>query len=66
MTPNSKYMTLILKDGYYYKDIVSKRHVSLKKDNMPFIKSHFDEHHINFDISKMGSMEARNIIRKNK
>jgi len=57
-TPNSKYMTLILKDGYYYKDIVSKRHVSLKKDNMPFIKSHFDEHHINFDISKMGSMET--------
>ncbi len=55
-TPNSKYMSLILKDGHYYKDIVAKRHVPLRKDNMPFIKSHFDEHHLNFDISGMDDM----------
>jgi len=55
-TPNSKYMTLILKDGNYYKDIISKKQVSNAKDRMPFIKSHFDEHQINFDVSKMDDM----------
>ena len=55
-TPNSKYMTLILKDGHYYKDIVADRHTTIKKDNMPFIKSHFEEHQINFDISGKDEM----------
>ena len=49
-TPNSKYMTLVLKDGHYYKDVISKRHLSIEKDPMPFVKSHFDEHQINFDV----------------
>lgn len=55
-TPNSKYMTLVLKDGHYYKDIIAKRHISLKKDNMPFVNSQFDEHQINFDISGLDDM----------
>lgn len=57
-TPNSKYMTLILKDGHYYKDIIPKRHTPFVKDRMPFIKSHFDEHEINFDISGLDDMET--------
>jgi len=54
--PGSKYMTLILKDGYYYDDIKQKRIPAFIKDPMPFIKSHFKEHHINFDISGLDKM----------
>ncbi|HFS66836.1 MAG TPA: YjgP/YjgQ family permease, partial [Flavobacteriia bacterium] len=49
--PGSKYMTLVLKNGYYYDDIKQNRIPAFLKDPMPFIKSHFDEHQINFDIS---------------
>jgi len=58
--PNSKYMTLVLNDGNYYKDIIARRRLSLKKDNMPFIKSHFDEYQINFDISGMNDLDDDN------
>ncbi|MEE9349979.1 MAG: LptF/LptG family permease [Flavobacteriaceae bacterium] len=54
--PNSKYMTLILKDGHYYKDILEKGYRPIK-DNMPFIKSHFKEHQINFDISNLDDFD---------
>ncbi len=61
-TNNSKYMTLILKDGYYFKDIISKKYKTLKKDNMPFINAHFKEHQINFDISNLDDFENDNKI----
>jgi lipopolysaccharide export system permease protein len=56
-TEGSKYMTLILKDGYYHEDIIQKRRRSISKDEMPFIKSHFDEHQINFDISAFDNFD---------
>jgi lipopolysaccharide export system permease protein len=58
-TPGSKYMTLILKDGHYVEDLKSKGKgtVSLKNDRMPFVKSEFDEHQINFDISELDKLE---------
>jgi len=57
-TPTSKYMTLVLKDGNYYKDLIAKRNVSLQRDQMPFIKSHFTEHQINFDISGLDDLDT--------
>lgn len=54
--PGSKYMTLVLKDGYYYEDIKTKRIPAFLKDPMPFVKSHFDEHQLNFDISGLDKM----------
>lgn len=54
--PGSKYMTLVLKDGYYYEDIKQKRIPAFLKDPMPFVKSHFDEHQLNFDISGLDKM----------
>ncbi len=54
-TPGSKYMALILKDGFYMEDI-AKKGVTLNKDNMPFIKSSFKEYQINFDISTLDEM----------
>ncbi len=59
---NSKYMTLILKDGYYYKDVIPKKYRSLINDNMPFINSHFDEHQINFDIGSLDNFDNSNKI----
>ncbi len=57
--PGSKYMTLILKDGYYFDDIKQKKNFSLTKDKMPFIKSHFSEHQINFDISDLDKIDDK-------
>lgn len=58
-TPGSKYMTLILKNGHYVEDIKSTGKNSRKKDNMPFVKSHFAEHQINFDISKLDKLDDK-------
>jgi lipopolysaccharide export system permease protein len=55
-TPGSKYMTLVLKDGYYYEDIKPKRRPSFANDPMPFVKSHFKEHQLNFDISGLDKL----------
>ena len=57
--PGSKYMTLILKDGYYYEDIKPKRIPVFFKDPMPFVKAHFDEHQLNFDISGLDKMSDK-------
>ncbi len=57
--PGSKYMTLTLYDGYYYDDIIQRRTASFKKDKMPFIKSHFSEHQLNFDISGLDKVDDK-------
>jgi len=57
--PGSKYMTLVLKDGYYYEDIKQKRIPAFLNDPMPFVKSHFDEHQLNFDISGLDKMSDK-------
>ena len=46
----SKYMTLILYDGYYYEEHFSKFEVS-KVNKMPASSAHFKEYALNIDIS---------------
>ncbi|MCF6350208.1 MAG: LptF/LptG family permease [Flavobacteriaceae bacterium] len=57
-TPGSKYMTLVLKNGYYVEDINEKT-LTLNNDKMPSVKSSFKEHQINFDISKLDKIDDK-------
>jgi len=55
----SKYMTIILKDGYHYEDLTKPRQSFAKSLNMPGTKAHFDEYTVNIDISKLSDINAR-------
>ncbi len=48
---DSNILKLILRDGYYYEDIVPKKHEERKK--MPFAKSSFRQYVINIDLSML-------------
>ncbi|MFC2110388.1 LptF/LptG family permease, partial [Bacteroidota bacterium] len=47
----SKYMTLHLTDGYYYKDHTEDRKKRKEKDKMPGSAAKFDTYKVNIDIS---------------
>ena len=54
----SKYMTLVVENGYHYEDIIPKRRTYQRTKSMPFTKSFFDEYTVNIDISKLSDMSA--------
>lgn len=49
----SNILKLVLKDGYYYEDIIPKKYEDRKK--LPFAKSSFKKYIINIDLSKLNS-----------
>ena len=55
----SKYMTLVLKDGYHYEELAENRKSYKEKKKMPATKAHFDESTINIDISKLNNTSIR-------
>lgn len=52
----SKYMTLILNDGYHYEDLSESRRNYKETQKMPGTKSKFDEYTFNIDISTLDNM----------
>ncbi len=55
----SKYMTLILKDGYHYEELINRKNRAfVKNKNMPGTKAHFDEYTVNIDISDLSDINA--------
>ena len=50
---NSNILKLVLKDGYYYEDIIPKKFEDRNK--VPFAKSEFKIYVINIDLSKLNS-----------
>lgn len=50
---DSNTLKLILKDGYYYEDIIPKKFE--ERNKMPFAKSEFKRYVINIDLSKLSS-----------
>ncbi|MGB5364049.1 MAG: LptF/LptG family permease, partial [Aureibaculum sp.] len=54
----SKYMTLILKEGYHYEDLSSSKSTFKESEKMPGTKSYFDEYVVNIDISKLSNIDA--------
>ena len=51
----SRYLTLVLKNGHYYEDIISKKSTIDERKRMRFNKAKFKEYTVNIDISKIGN-----------
>lgn len=52
---NSNILQLVLKDGYYYEDIVPKKYEERRK--IPFAKSSFKQYIINIDLTKLNPID---------
>lgn len=50
---SSDVLQLVLKDGYYYEDVIPKKYED--RDKMPFVKSSFKKDIINIDLSKLNT-----------
>jgi len=57
----SRYLTLILYDGYYYEGDLGKRKTLEKRKRVPFTKAHFDEYKVNIDISSIGNFDPDDV-----
>ena len=55
----SKYMTLVLKDGYHNEDLSEAKKSFREQQNMPATKAHFDEYLVNIDISKLSNIDTK-------
>lgn len=53
----SRYITFILKDGYYVEDLVKNRSTSDERKRAPFSKAHFDRYEVNIDVSNIGDFD---------
>lgn len=53
--PGSKYMTLLLKNGYYYEDHTAQKRKRKDKKKMPASSAKFDTHKVNIDISSLSN-----------
>ncbi len=53
----SRYLTLVLEDGHYHEDIISKRTTIDERKRMRFNKAKFKEYTVNIDISKIGNFD---------
>lgn len=55
----SKYMTLVLHDGYHYEELAEERKSYKDQLNMPSTKSSFEEYTVNIDISELSNINTR-------
>ncbi len=53
----SRYLTLILEDGYYFEEIRKKRSSVDERKKMPANRAHFNEYTVNIDVSKIGNFD---------
>lgn len=56
----SNILQLVLRDGYYYEDIIPKNYQD--RDKMPFAKSAFKRYIINIDLSRLTKKEANDEV----
>ena len=52
----SSVLQLVLNNGYYYEDLVPKKYEDRSK--MPFVKSSFEKHIINIDLSELNKVDV--------
>jgi lipopolysaccharide export system permease protein len=60
---NSNLLQLVLKDGYYYEDIVPQNYQDREK--LPFAKAYFKEYIINIDLSKLNNIDLDKDVSSN-
>ncbi|WP_130287970.1 LptF/LptG family permease [Aquimarina brevivitae] len=54
-SPDSEFVTLVLKDGNYYEDIQQKS--PQKRNKLPFAKVEFEEYILNMDLSSLDEVD---------
>lgn len=57
----SRYLTLILKDGWYYEDMIGSKSTNLTRKKMAFTKAHFDNYEVNIDVSNIGDFDPDDV-----
>ena len=57
----SRYLTLILEDGFYYEDIIGNKSTQLVRKKMAFTKAHFDKYEVNIDVSNIGDFDPDDV-----
>ena len=55
----SKYMTLVLNDGYHFEELSGGKNSYKTSKKMPATKAHFEEYVVNIDVSKLGSVDVK-------
>lgn len=61
----SRYLTLLLYDGYYFEDVMGTRNSKKDREHVPFAKAHFDEYKFNIDVSEIGNFNPDDLKYKN-
>lgn len=57
----SRYLALVLEDGYYYEDIIGSKSTQLTRKKMAFTKAHFDKYEVNIDVSNIGDFDPDDV-----
>jgi lipopolysaccharide export system permease protein len=57
----SRYLTLILEDGYYAEDLIANKATSDARKRSPFTKAHFDKYEVNIDVSNIGDFDPDDV-----
>lgn len=57
----SRYLTLILEDGYYAEDMLGKKTTAETRKKAPFTKAHFDKYEVNIDVSSIGDFDPDDV-----
>ncbi|MCA0931122.1 LptF/LptG family permease [Lutimonas saemankumensis] len=53
----SRYLTLVLEDGYYAEDMIGNKTTVESRKRAPFTKAHFDHYEVNIDVSNIGDFD---------
>jgi len=57
----SRYLTLILEDGYYAEDMIGNKTTVESRAKAPFTKAHFDKYEVNIDVSSIGDFDPDDV-----
>jgi len=57
----SRYLTLILEDGYYAEDLIANKATSESRKRAPFTKAHFDKYEVSIDVSNIGDFDPDDV-----
>lgn len=57
----SRYLTLVLEDGYYAEDMIKTRTKAETRKKMPFTKAHFDKYEVHIDVSNIGDFDPDDV-----
>lgn len=57
----SRYLTLVLEDGYYAEDMIRKKKAIETRKRAPYTKAHFDKYEVNIDVSNIGDFDPDDV-----